>query len=67
MLLRLISQRRLVCRFEWLTAFPALGPLPQQSQNLDITYPSPQTIRQKKQPAKYNTEKKVWEYAKKSP
>jgi hypothetical protein len=31
-----MSQRRLVCLFEWLTAFPVTGPLPQQSQCLDI-------------------------------
>jgi hypothetical protein len=36
-LLRLMSQRRLVCLFEWLTAFPVTGPLPQQSQCLDIS------------------------------
>jgi hypothetical protein len=35
-LLRLMSQRRRVCRFEWLTALPVVGPLPQHSQCLDI-------------------------------
>jgi hypothetical protein len=39
MLLRFISQRLRVWRFEWLTALPVAGPLPQQSQNLDIFIP----------------------------
>ena len=36
---RLMSQRLLVWRFEWLTALPVVGPLPQQSQNLDMVFP----------------------------
>lgn len=33
---RLMCQRLRVCRFEWLTLFPVVGPRPQRSQCLDM-------------------------------